>query len=683
MAGILSEQSFFHGSLSRSHTDELLTNSAGNGSFLIRTSTSSPGNYVLSLSHNKQVLHFQIKNHGECWYAIDDGPLFEGLDDLVEHYSHLPDGLPCALGSHIPVGPPRCSLNDGSNNLHTAATLGNAGNVSKYMKTISPTSKNSLGRTPLHECCRRNHIDSVLRLLSRPTVPEINEPDVKGWTALHFAAAAGNTKILQLLLKHGASVRILTSDSETPRQIAARLGNSDACRVLSDMEDGNPLDRINAMLQLLWYHGKLSRAAAENVMSIYGLADGLFLVRYSSSTGNFILTMCFDQTAFHFQIQHNARESFYFIDDGPGFQSLVDLIQYYSSRADGLPCVLTMYCMRSRKGPGLTGDTSAVYATGNLDVSAPKEEPVRPSQYEAPSVVGSQQSEPPHLVQAMAEKTRLGSESGLNVIKYCNLSLSGELGAGEFGAVFGGILQQPDGSSLQIAVKTIKPERMSNKEDFLREARLMSSLKHPNIVQLLGIVEEPSLMIVQELVPNGSLENYFKNHPKSSLTDFQRILWASQIANGMAYLEKVKFVHRDLATRNILLDDRLFAKISDFGLSRAYEDNYYQASTGGRWPVRWYAPESINYGKFTSRSDVWSFGITLWEIWSHGAMPYDNMSGPEVVEFLANDGRLAKPRKCPAKVSEIMNDCWLDKYQERPTFASLLRRLTALLRSKT
>ncbi|EGD80371.1 hypothetical protein PTSG_10626 [Salpingoeca rosetta] len=559
MAGLSCEQSFFHGSLGRSRAEALMTSSPDDGTFIIRTSTSTPGNYVLSLVAQRNVLHFQIRNQGECWFSIDDGPLFEGLDDLIEHYSHLPDGLPCVLGKHLPVRPPRHGLKEKNTKLHDAAASGNAGAVSKYSGGKDTNAKNALGRTPLHESCRCDHIECTRRLLSGRGTPDVNAADSFGWTPLHFAAANGNAKMIRELIQRGGDVRAITIDAETPRQVAARLGNSEACRILSDIEDGHSMERAAALLELVWYHGKLTRTAAENIISIYGLEDGLFLVRFSPSSGNFILTTCFDQAMFHFQIQFNSRDSLYFIDDGPGCHSLADLVHYYSTKADGLPCVLRKYCKRSQKGPGLTQDSMSVYATGSLDSAASSaQEPVH---YEAPRTharasgqqqqarVGAHDAKDYNhmhdLDRALSQQAQV-SRDAINIIQYSALHLGSELGAGEFGAVYGGTWMCKDGRQVKVAVKTIKPERMGSKDDFLREAQLMSTLKHPNIVQLLGIVEQPNLMIVQELVPNGSLESYFQKHKRDSVSDFQRVLWGSQIANGMAYLEKVKCPQRGL-----------------------------------------------------------------------------------------------------------------------------------------
>lgn len=141
----------------------------------------------------------------------------------------------------------------------------------------------------------------------------------------------------------------------------------------------------------------------------------------------------------------------------------------------------------------------------------------------------------------------------------------------------------------------------------------------------------------------------------------------------MNYLETQHFVHRDLAARNILLSSIHQAKISDFGLSRALcaNNNYYQASQGGKWPIKWYAPESFNYGTFSHASDVWSFGITLWEMFSFGEAPYGSMKGVDVIKIVEEGKRLNKPDACPKSVFKIMSSCWNYNPKDRPSFRHL------------
>ncbi|CAG5135058.1 unnamed protein product, partial [Candidula unifasciata] len=263
----------------------------------------------------------------------------------------------------------------------------------------------------------------------------------------------------------------------------------------------------------------------------------------------------------------------------------------------------------------------------------------------------------------------------LKKIQLKNLKLGKELGQGEFGSVLKGVLILEKKflrkEKINVAIKTF--HSVGNRDDFNLEAHVMQSLKHDYIVELLGVCEGPPLMLIEEFIPMGSMLDYLEDHPNNVRVKQELYLWASQIAEGMMYLETKRLVHRDLAARNILLYSLERVKISDFGLSRAMgaDKEYYKASKGGRWPIKWYAPESVNFGHFSHASDVWSYGVTLWEMFSYGGAPYDDMTGVEVIKFIEDDCRLAKPEKCPDVVYSVMLKCWSFEPAQRPTFSML------------
>ncbi|XP_058459695.1 tyrosine-protein kinase Shark isoform X2 [Malaya genurostris] len=268
------------------------------------------------------------------------------------------------------------------------------------------------------------------------------------------------------------------------------------------------------------------------------------------------------------------------------------------------------------------------------------------------------------------------------------------LGRGEFGYVYQGSLMpfqlepgtdqimpgsEDPGEFTPIAIKQlVESQGKRNRADFLREASVMIRLRHHCIVKLIGICKGPPLMMIEELVPLGSMLDYIIANKTTLNPKHELIIWAAQIACGMQYLEQHHFVHRDLAARNILLASRYQAKISDFGLSRAIGagDDYYRASQGGKWPIKWYAPESFNYGTFSHASDVWSFGVTMWEMYSLGQPPYHDMKGVDVIKLIENNQRLSQPELCPNKVFTIVKSCWNYNPKNRPTFKFLTRFFT-------
>ncbi|XP_034188022.2 tyrosine-protein kinase transmembrane receptor Ror isoform X1 [Osmia lignaria lignaria] len=272
-----------------------------------------------------------------------------------------------------------------------------------------------------------------------------------------------------------------------------------------------------------------------------------------------------------------------------------------------------------------------------------------------------------------------------------NVVLLQELGEGAFGKVYKGELQTGNKCEppIYVAVKTLK-ENASPKtqSDFKREVDLMTDLRHPNIICLLGVIlkGEPMCMLF-EYMTQGDLHEFLICHsPRSDVPlnnatgkileqpEFLHI--ALQIASGMEYLASHHYVHRDLAARNCLVGDNLTVKISDFGLSRdIYSSDYYRVQSKSLLPVRWMPPESILYGKFTTESDVWSFGVVLWEIYSYGLQPYYGYNNQEVIDMIRSRQLLPCPEDCPTMIYSLMIECWHEVANRRPQFPEIHHRL--------
>ncbi|XP_036252826.1 tyrosine-protein kinase Lck isoform X3 [Molothrus ater] len=219
----------------------------------------------------------------------------------------------------------------------------------------------------------------------------------------------------------------------------------------------------------------------------------------------------------------------------------------------------------------------------------------------------------------------------------------------------------------KVAVKSLKAGSMSPSA-FLAEANLMKKLQHPRLVRLYAVVTKEPIYIITEFMEKGSLVDFLKTSEGVKLSINKLLDMAAQVAEGMAFIEAKNYIHRDLRAANILVSDTLCCKIADFGLARLIEDNEYTAREGAKFPIKWTAPEAINYGTFTIKSDVWSFGILLTEIVTYGRIPYPGMTNPEVIQNLERGYRMPQPEQCPPELYELMRQCWKENPEERPTF---------------
>ncbi|XP_002807042.2 tyrosine-protein kinase receptor Tie-1 isoform X1 [Callithrix jacchus] len=282
------------------------------------------------------------------------------------------------------------------------------------------------------------------------------------------------------------------------------------------------------------------------------------------------------------------------------------------------------------------------------------------------------------------------------VLEWEDITFEDLIGEGNFGQVIRAMIKK-DGLKMNAAIKMLKEYASENDHrDFAGELEVLCKLgHHPNIINLLGACKNRGyLYIAIEYAPYGNLLDFLRKSrvletdpafarehgTASTLSSRQLLRFASDAANGMQYLSEKQFIHRDLAARNVLVGENLASKIADFGLSRGEE--VYVKKTMGRLPVRWMAIESLNYSVYTTKSDVWSFGVLLWEIVSLGGTPYCGMTCAELYEKLPQGYRMEQPRNCDDEVYELMRQCWRDRPYERPPFAQIALQLGRMLEAR-
>uniref|UniRef100_A0A8C5EX53 non-specific protein-tyrosine kinase n=1 Tax=Gouania willdenowi TaxID=441366 RepID=A0A8C5EX53_GOUWI len=279
----------------------------------------------------------------------------------------------------------------------------------------------------------------------------------------------------------------------------------------------------------------------------------------------------------------------------------------------------------------------------------------------------------------VSNRTRPPSTAGLGYgvweMDPLDLTFIKDLGTGQFGMVkHGKWLGQHD-----VAIKMIKEGSMSE-DDFIEEAKIMMKLRHENLVQLYGVcTKQRPIYIVTEFLSNGCLLTYLKEGLRQHPTAIQLLEMCKDVSEGMAFLESKQYIHRDLAARNCLVDTNGTVKVTDFGLSRYVLDDEYTSSAGSKFPVRWSPPEVLLYCKFSSKSDIWAYGVLMWEIYTLGKLPYERLNNTEIVDQVPRGLRLYRPQLANEKVYSIMTSCWIDVTEERPNFQEMALTVQDLL----
>ena len=353
---------------------------------------------------------------------------------------------------------------------------------------------------------------------------------------------------------------------------------------------------------------------------------GSFLIRESKTTpGDFVLSLRGMEGVVHHPIKYEWLGSgSYSITPQASFASLSDLVAYFHQPSGDLCTVLSSPCVMAEKPP-----TSGLSKQANKEWDIDRRE----------------------------------------------IRLYKKLGAGQFAEVWEGLWNE----KMPVAVKTIKPG-LVNQSEFLTDGDMIRKFEHPNLVRLYAVCSkgEP-IYVITELMKHGSLLEFVRhNRPGKgrSLIHVDLIDMAAQVASGMAYLEEKDYVHRDLAAKNVLVGENLICKVTDFGFTNLISDDYYDKSSIPRFSIKWSAPEAALYNRYTMKSDVWSFGIVLYEIITYGRTPYPGFITRDILEAVSKGTyRMACPPNCPPKLYDIMLHCWSQEPDNRPSFQTLQLQL--------
>ncbi|XP_033338689.2 tyrosine-protein kinase Btk29A isoform X3 [Megalopta genalis] len=371
-----------------------------------------------------------------------------------------------------------------------------------------------------------------------------------------------------------------------------------------------------------WYVGDMSRQRAESLLKQED-KEGCFVVRNSSTKGLYTLSLYTKVPhphVKHYHIKQNTRGEFY-LSEKHCCGSIPDLVNYHKHNSGGLASRLK---------------------------TSPCDRPVPPT-------------------------------AGLSHDKWeidpAELHLLEELGSGQFGVVRRGKWR----GSIDVAVKMMKEGTMSE-DDFIEEAKVMTKLQHQNLVQLYGVCsKDRPIYIVTEYMRHGSLLNYLRRHEATLGANVGLLLdMCIQVCKGMAYLERHNYIHRDLAARNCLVGSENVVKVADFGLARYVLDDQYTSSGGTKFPIKWAPPEVLHYTRFSSKSDVWAYGVLMWEVFTCGKMPYGRLKNTEVVERVQRGVILERPKACFKEVYEVMRKCWAHCPEVRPSFRVLKEQLISV-----
>ncbi|XP_068119935.1 tyrosine-protein kinase Srms-like [Hyperolius riggenbachi] len=366
-----------------------------------------------------------------------------------------------------------------------------------------------------------------------------------------------------------------------------------------------------------WYIEVPNRSQAETLLLANPNAHGSYLVRPSDTNHGQYSLSVRNENKVTHFRIHNNSSGEYYLQQGRTFSTLKDLLNFHKTNWKLLRCPLLQPCV-------------------------PQIEPL--DDWERP-------------------------RSEFTLLK--------KLGQGFFGEVHEGLWKGRE----RVAIKTFKQEHL-NRSDFDKEIIALKTLCHRNLIGLLAVCSlgEP-VYIVTELMTKGNLQEYLKGLNGKHLKYADILHIVSQVADGMEYLEKKHVVHRDLATRNVLVGESLVCKIADFGLARLLKDDLYSPESNRTIPIRWTAPEALAYCTYSTKSDVWSFGVLVYEVYTFGDTPYKGWNNKDVYAKVFKGYRLPQPPNCTNEMYNVMMTCWKESPKDRPSFQELVETLTSIERT--
>ncbi|KAJ8017249.1 hypothetical protein DPEC_G00015840 [Dallia pectoralis] len=366
-----------------------------------------------------------------------------------------------------------------------------------------------------------------------------------------------------------------------------------------------------------WYFGTMNRFEALSHLMSSENQEGAFLIRLSDKDSvGYVLSVKSSNKARHFKISERTGQ--FYVDQIRHFTSLIDLVDFYTRESLGTVERLGKACIRKEPIPQ------------DLSHSTVDEWELPKDQF----VVGEQ------------------------------------LGSGYFADVHRGMWKK----RINVAIKILKNDSV-NDQEFQREVQILKKIRHRHLISLFAICTSSApFYIITELMEKGNLLNVLRNPEGSELRLMSLVDMAAQVTDGMAYLEQLNSIHRDLAARNVLVGENFICKVADFGLARVIKEPFYE-SGDKKIPYKWSAPEAISHGRFSNKSDVWSFGILLWEMLTYGGVPYPGLNNSEVYRHIIAGYRMPAPEKCPDSIYKLMLRCWSDSPADRPDFKELRHKL--------